>query len=76
MIERASDVVAKSFRAFAIRNFIIALLVVADLILLLARTDVTPMFRRHDDETEHDRTTGTTLSPTSVTCGLARNTQA
>jgi len=39
MIARASDVVAMSFRAFAIRNFIIAPLVFADLILLSVRID-------------------------------------
>jgi hypothetical protein len=39
MIARASDIVAMSFRAIAIRNFIIAPLVFADLILLSVRID-------------------------------------
>jgi len=39
MIARASDNVAKSLRAFAIRNLIIAPLVFANLILLSVRID-------------------------------------
>jgi hypothetical protein len=39
MIARASDIVAMSFRAFAIRKFIIAPLLFADLILLSVRID-------------------------------------